>query len=194
MSSLSGQATSSTSQAASQSSISNVRLITHALADYAKITGIDLSNSPFATALEQSNSPEAILELLQERETAFKEYRDGNRRLIRCLSPAVKVIQAFSGILGEAVSQVSHKSDLITLLNGLCQVPLPPAKALLVGIDALLSVRPSNVLLFVSFVIYEYDRLPVGLHRATTLFLSCSSAWGTSLSVWRFIRRFRPVL
>jgi hypothetical protein len=88
-------------------------LIIDALADYAKITGIDLSKNPFAAALEQSNSPEAILQLLQGREKAFKEYRDGNRRLISCLSPAVKVLQAFSGILGEAVSLVSHTYHLM---------------------------------------------------------------------------------
>jgi soluble cytochrome b562 len=137
-----GQATSSTSHA--PSSISNIQLITNALADYARITGIDLSRNPFATALEQSNSPEAILQLIQEREKAFKDYRDGNRRLIRCLSPAVNVIQAFSGILGEAVS---HKHDLITLSNTLRQVPFPPAKALFVGIDVLLAVRPSDTLI-----------------------------------------------
>jgi hypothetical protein len=143
------QATSSTSQP--PSSISNVQLITNALADYAKITGIDLSNNPFATALEQSNSPEAILQLIQEREKAFKEYRDGNHQLIRCLSPAVRVIQAFSGILGEAVSLVSHEIDLITLLNRPRQVPFPPAKALFVGIDVLLAVRSSNTL-FIRFL------------------------------------------
>ena len=99
---------SSTGQATSSgTSTSNTQLIIDALADYAKITGEDLSKNPFAAKLERSNSPEAILELLQEREKAFKEYRDGNRRLISCLSPAVKVLQAFSGILGEAVSLVS---------------------------------------------------------------------------------------
>ena len=97
---------SSTSQATS--SPSTVQSIIDALADYAKVTGVDLSKNPFATAIEHSNSPEAILELLQEREKAFKEYRDGNRRLISCLRPAVKVIHSFSGILGEAVSLVSH--------------------------------------------------------------------------------------
>jgi hypothetical protein len=81
-------------------------LIIDALADYAKTTGIDLSKNPFAERL--SDSPEAVLELLQEREKAFREYRDGNRRLMSCLSPAVKVLQALSGILGEAVSLVSH--------------------------------------------------------------------------------------
>lgn len=89
-------------------SFSSVRSIVDALVDYSKETGIDLSNSPFATALEQSSSPEDILQLLQQREKSFKEYRDGNRRLINCLRPAVKVIQAFSGILGEAVSLVSY--------------------------------------------------------------------------------------
>jgi hypothetical protein len=92
----------------STSSTSNIQLITDALVDYAKTTGIDLSKNPFAAAIERANSPEAILELLQEREKAFKDYREENRRLINCLSPAVNVIQAFSGVLGEAVSLISH--------------------------------------------------------------------------------------
>jgi hypothetical protein len=113
MSSTTIQATSSTP------STSNIQLISDALVDYAKITGIDLSENPFAAAIEWANSPGAILELLQEREKAFKDYRQGNRRLISCLSPAVNVIQAFSGILGEAVSLVSHTCHLVlvTLFN-----------------------------------------------------------------------------
>ena len=95
---------------------STIQSIVDALADYTKVTGIDLSKNPFAAAIEPSNSPEVILELLQEQEKEFKEYRDGNRRLISCLSPAVKVIHAFSGILGEAVSLVSHRCHLLTLL------------------------------------------------------------------------------
>ena len=104
-----GQATSSTP---------NIRLIIDAaLANYAKITGIDLSESPFAAMLEQSNSPEAILVLLQERQKTFITYRDRNRRLISSLSPAVTIIHAFSGILGEAASLVSttyHPANLLT--------------------------------------------------------------------------------
>jgi hypothetical protein len=96
---------------------SNIQLIIDALADYAKITGIDLSKNPFVSLLEQSNSSEAILELLQEREKAFKEYRDENRRLISCLSPAVKVLQGLSGILGEVVNMVSHTCHLVSLLT-----------------------------------------------------------------------------
>jgi len=43
---------------------------------------------------------------------AFKEYRDSNRNLINCLSPAVKVIHVFSEIVTEVVSQVSHTCHL----------------------------------------------------------------------------------
>ena len=95
---------SSTVQATSSTLFTfNIQLITDALVDYSKITGIDLSEDPFAAAIERANSPGAILELLQEREKTFKDYREGNQRLISCLSPVVIMIQAFSGILSEAV-------------------------------------------------------------------------------------------
>ena len=90
------------------SSTSTIQSIIDALADYTKLTGIDLSNNPFVATIERLNSPEAVLELLQERQRVFKEYREGNRRLISCLRPVVNLIQAFSGILGDAVSLVSH--------------------------------------------------------------------------------------
>ena len=136
---------SSTEQTPSQ--FSNVQSIIDALAKYSKETGIDLSNNPFATALEQSSSPEDIIQLLQQREKAFKEYRDGNRTLINCLSPTVKVLQAFSGILGKAVTLVSYIFLFDRPLTLLRQVPIPPAKALFVAVDALLGVRLFNEIL-----------------------------------------------
>ena len=107
-----GQATSSTS-----GSGSNVRLILDALADYAKITGLDLSKNPFLAAIEHADSPEGIQKLLKERaEKAFKEVRDGNQRLTSTLNPAVRVLHALSGNLGEAgrVGKVSHICHLVT--------------------------------------------------------------------------------
>jgi hypothetical protein len=91
-------------------------MIDHALDDYANETGIDLSKNPFSKKLQLSISPEDILELLQEREMAFEEYRTRNRTLISCLRPAVKVLHAFSATLGEALSLVSLAS-LVPLLN-----------------------------------------------------------------------------
>jgi hypothetical protein len=121
------QATSSTS------STYNIRLITDALESYTRITGKDLSKCPFAAVLEHSDSPEAILELLEEREEAFKEYRQGSRRLINYLSPVVNVLQAFSGILGEAVGLVSHCRTYhrVTVFNLFFSDPLPTCKGAL---------------------------------------------------------------
>src|SRR6266481_587218 len=90
-------------------------IIVNALANYTKETGKDLSKSPFASKLEQSNSPEDILRLLEEWEKAFEEYREGNRRLINCLNPVVKVLHAFSGILSEVTSLVCQLRHLVSL-------------------------------------------------------------------------------
>ena len=104
-----GQATSSTF---------NIKLFTDALADYARITGIDLSTNPFARTLEQSDSLETILKLVRERETAFKNFRKKNRRLINYVSPCVEVLHGISGTLSEALSlpAVSYACRLVDFL------------------------------------------------------------------------------
>ena len=84
-------------------------IIDAALADYAHHTGINLPDHPFSEKLQISSSPGDILGLLEERVKGF-EYREGSRILISCLSPVVRVIHAFSGILGEAVTLVSQVS------------------------------------------------------------------------------------
>jgi len=89
----------------------NFQLIIDALADYANLTEINLRDNPLFEKLQVSSSPRDILGLLEGREKAFKEYREGNRRLISSLSPVVRVVHAFSGILGEAVSLVSQESS-----------------------------------------------------------------------------------
>ena len=106
----------------------NIKLIVNSLDNYTKETGKDLSNSPFASKLEQSNSPEDILRILEEREKAFEEYREGNRRLINCLNPAVKVLHAFSGILGEATSLVSESRHVVNFLRDRLSSDLPTSK------------------------------------------------------------------
>jgi hypothetical protein len=106
---------------ANSESHSNFQLVVDALADYADQTGIDLSQNPFALGLQLVNTPNDILELLHEREKAFVKYREGNRfnrTLINCLSPAVRVLHAFSGTLGEAASLVRCTSTASLLVLG----------------------------------------------------------------------------
>ncbi|KAH9962532.1 hypothetical protein BGW80DRAFT_1255584 [Lactifluus volemus] len=79
-----------------QISSSNHRLILDTLDDYARQTGIDLTKNPFTYQFQNCVSPRAILDLLEERAMAFKEYREGNRNLIRWLNP---IVQALLGLL-----------------------------------------------------------------------------------------------
>ena len=109
----------SSTEQASTSSTSNSQLITDAIAKYEETTGIDLSKHD--AALQQAESPRAILELLQKRENEFKDFRDEFRKLINFISPVVTVIQRFSGVLGAVVSlpvvTVSQACNLVTLLT-----------------------------------------------------------------------------
>ena len=115
---------------------SNFQLIIDALIDYANLTGIDLSQNPFAEKLTQCNTPDAVLYLLQERESAFNEYREGNRGLINCLGPAVRVLHAFAGLLSETVNVVSKKESTLCIFhlnysNSTFPAPLPACKGCL---------------------------------------------------------------
>jgi len=115
---------------------SDFQLIIDALNDYANLTGIDLSQNPFAEKLTQCNTPDAVLYLLQERESAFNEYRDGNRGLINCLSPAVRVLHAFAGLLGEAANLVRKNESTLCIFhlnsfNSIFLVPLLACKGCL---------------------------------------------------------------
>ena len=141
---------------------------------------------------ERLNSPDAVLELLQEQQKSFIEYRDGNRRLISCLRPAVNVIQAFSGILGETVSLVSHISHPCSSFNDFFRSRFRQQTPCLPGSILSSLCVPRIPFSTGSTVTYKYSRLLAGLHRVTMRFSSCSSVWRTSSSVWRFIRRFRP--
>jgi hypothetical protein len=78
-----------------------------ALSNYAKQTGIDLATHPSAQTIQNCNSADAILDLLQGKANQFQEYRDGNRKLINCLKPVVQVLHTVSGIISEVAILVS---------------------------------------------------------------------------------------
>lgn len=116
-----------------------------ALDSYAKQTGIDLRKHPSADKLQSCATSEDVLGLLQDREIAFKDYRDKHRKLINCLRPVVQIVQAFSGALGEVAGLVSHRDlihlDLILFSYFSHQVSFQPAKAIFVSVDVLLAVH-----------------------------------------------------
>jgi hypothetical protein len=86
--------------------MSNIQSILDAVDRYTDQTGISLKENPFAEKVKGCDSPGAVLLLLQENLKAFKDYRDNNRKFIKCISPVVQFVHAFSGILGEAAGLV----------------------------------------------------------------------------------------
>ena len=86
---------------------SNFRSIVDAFDDYARQAGVDLTKNPLADVLRGCDSPNAVLELLQDKAHAFEDYRDGDSTLMNWLKPVVQVVHGFSGVLGPAISLVS---------------------------------------------------------------------------------------
>ena len=86
-------------------------IFNEALQEYTRQTGVDLTKCDFVSQLERCGTPDAVLMLLREKARRFKEYRDGNRKLITWITPVVQVVHLFAGFLGEALSVVSRKAS-----------------------------------------------------------------------------------
>jgi hypothetical protein len=80
-----------------------------ALDSYSKQTGIDLTQHPSANKLQNCRSPNDVLQILSERESAFEDHRDQHqyRHLIDRVRPVVQVVHALSAVLGEIAGLVS---------------------------------------------------------------------------------------
>ena len=96
-------------------------ILNAALDSYARQTGIDLMKHPSADKLQSCASSEHVMQLLQDRERAFKDYQDKHHKLINCLRPVVQVVHAFSGVLSEAACLVSDSASSDFIL-----IPIPP--------------------------------------------------------------------
>jgi len=111
---------------------------------YAKQTGVELAKHPSAYKLQNCHSPDDVLRLLLEKETAFQDYRDKHRKLTDSLRPVVQVVHKFSAAFGEVAGFVRSGQRIHlprSYLHVFLQVPFQPAKAIFVGIDVLLSVH-----------------------------------------------------
>ena len=84
-------------------------ILDNAFRDYTQQTGVDLTKHDFADKLERCSSPDEVLMVLRDKAMNFKEYRDGDRKLINLLAPVVQVVHGFAGSLGKATSIVSRK-------------------------------------------------------------------------------------
>ena len=94
---------------ATASSANFQSILNAALDSYVKQTGIDLTRHPSADKLQNCRSPDDVLRILLERESAFKDYRDKYRNLIDRVRPIVQVLHAVSAAFSEVAGLVSPR-------------------------------------------------------------------------------------
>lgn len=84
-----------------------VSMFDAALEAYRRKTKNDIAKHPLHITLQTCNSPEAIVTVLQEQISAFSQFRNGDDRLTKRITPTVNVLYSFSATLGGAVGLVN---------------------------------------------------------------------------------------
>jgi hypothetical protein len=77
-----------------------------ALVEHANKTGEELARHPLAAELEKCKSAEAVLFVFREQTKAFREFREGNKRLMKILEPTVNVLCSLSLAFGDSMGLV----------------------------------------------------------------------------------------
>ncbi|KAH9047977.1 ankyrin repeat-containing domain protein [Lactarius deliciosus] len=99
-----------------------------ALEEYKKKTGNDLAAHPLAAEINDCDSPESILAVLEGKANELNQSRSSNDRLTKWLNPTVNILNALSATLGESAGSV-----------------FPPTKIIFSGIGILLVAAKSTV-------------------------------------------------
>ncbi len=80
-----------------------------ALEPYKRKTKQDLPSHPLFMNLQSCNSPEAVLNVLQEQVPAFNQSQNDDEGLTKWVTPTVNVLSSVSGIVGQRIGVVSVK-------------------------------------------------------------------------------------
>jgi hypothetical protein len=95
----------------SQPSSSFQALFNTALQEYENQTGTSLVDHPFAKQLEECDSVDSVVSILQEQSQSFREFRGGDGRLMKSLVCSVDILYTMSTntALGEGIGLVRPK-------------------------------------------------------------------------------------
>jgi hypothetical protein len=81
-------------------------ILDDALSEYKKETGSGLLEHPLAEQVKRCDSIGDISAILQGQAREFQQFRDGDQRLMKWISPMVDVLSTFSETLGGVASIV----------------------------------------------------------------------------------------
>ena len=90
-----------------------------ALKEYEKKTGKDLQTHPLAAELDQCNSPDAVLDILQKQADELDEIKERDQTSMGWLSPTIHVLYTLSATVGDVgmVSCSEVLPPIITILS-----------------------------------------------------------------------------
>ena len=166
-----------------------------ALVDYNNQVEIDLPTYPLTDSLRSCGSPDDVLKLLEDEARQFKYFRDGNRELLKWLSPVVHVVHTLSAVLGASITVVSSNILVLSINLILFQVPFKPANAIFAGVSVLIAVRISVHSRTHRPVILGSYRWPVMSALATMRSSAClnvleisSNAFGSTMMFLRLLQ------
>ena len=121
MSSSTAAQTPSTSLSTSPSDLNSI--LHAALSEYKEKTGGGLLEHPFAKEVKECDSIGAISAILQGQAREFRQFKDGDQRLMKWIDPMVDTLSTFSETLGGVASIVrpgnpacSHLKYILMLL------------------------------------------------------------------------------
>jgi hypothetical protein len=80
--------------------------LSDALNEYKAKTGHELLIHPLAAEVQRCDSVDAILAIFQGQAEALKQFRAGDQRLMKWISPVVDVLFKFSATIGGVASVV----------------------------------------------------------------------------------------
>ena len=96
----------SSSSQAPESSSHFKSILDAALSEYKSQTGNDLTSNSLAKEIQGCESTEAVLDIIQREAMAFDKFRDGDKGLMKWISPSVDVLYTISATLGQGVGMV----------------------------------------------------------------------------------------
>ena len=145
-----------------------------AIKSYQKQTKQDLLAHPLASQLQDCDSTDAILVILQDQVGQFDKSHSGDERLTKWLGPTVNVLNAFSATISGGVSLVSRHSWLVYWpLIYILQV-FSPANVIFTGVGVLLSARILSITFGRSYSHPGSYRQHKEVQRTRTFSRSCS--------------------
>ena len=78
-----------------------------ALESYRRKTKKDLASHPLLPSLQHCDSPDAFFSVLREQIPTFNQSQNSDDKILKWVIPTVKVLNAFSDILGQVVELVN---------------------------------------------------------------------------------------